>query len=105
MDIGSDEVKLNMSQIFATIHQSVVTVSRRMLFEMKRVNYVTPTNYLELVTGYRGLMAEKKKELGDAANKLKNGLEKIDDTRQKVEVMSVELEQSQVQVAQFQKEC
>ena len=50
-------------------------------------------------------MAEKRKELGDAANKLKNGLEKIDDTRQKVEVMSVELEQSQVQVAQFQKEC
>ena len=29
-------------------------------------------------------MAEKHKELGDAANKLKNGLEKIDDTRQKV---------------------
>lgn len=29
-------------------------------------------------------MAEKRKELGDAANKLKNGLEKIDDTRQKV---------------------
>jgi len=29
-------------------------------------------------------MAEKHKELGDAANKLKNGLEKIDDTREKV---------------------
>ena len=30
------------------------------------------------------LLAEKQKELGDAANKLKNGLEKIDDTRKKV---------------------
>ena len=30
------------------------------------------------------LMSEKSKELGDAANKLKNGLEKIDDTREKV---------------------
>lgn len=29
-------------------------------------------------------MTEKSKELGDAANKLKNGLEKIDDTREKV---------------------
>ena len=29
-------------------------------------------------------MAEKHKELGDAANKLRNGLDKIDDTRQKV---------------------
>ena len=44
MEVGGDEVKTNMSKVFATIHQSVVTVSRRMLFEMKLVNYVTPTN-------------------------------------------------------------
>ena len=30
------------------------------------------------------LLQEKKKELGDAAGKLKNGLEKIDETRTKV---------------------
>ena len=30
------------------------------------------------------LLAEKQKELGDAASKLLNGLEKIDDTRKKV---------------------
>ena len=46
-------MKANVSQVFATIHQSVVLVSRKMLFEVKRVNYVTPTNYLELVTGYK----------------------------------------------------
>ncbi|XP_066933177.1 dynein axonemal heavy chain 2-like [Clytia hemisphaerica] len=105
MNIGDETVKSNVSQVFATIHQSVVQVSEKMLFEMKRHNYVTPTNYLELVTGYKMLMSEKSKELGDAANKLKNGLEKIDDTRQKVEVMSVELEEAKVQVAAFQKQC
>lgn len=51
------------------------------------------------------LLAEKRKELGDAANKLKNGLYKIDDTRAKVEVMSVELEEAKTKVAQFQKQC
>ena len=30
-------------------------MSKRMLFELKRHNYVTPTNYLELVTGYKRL--------------------------------------------------
>jgi len=35
------------------MHQSVVEISKKMLFEMKRHNYVTPTNYLELVIGYR----------------------------------------------------
>jgi len=30
------------------------------------------------------LLQEKRKELGDAASKLRNGLDKIDDTRAKV---------------------
>ena len=51
------------------------------------------------------LLFEKKKELGDAADKLRNGLSKIDDTREKVEKMSVELEDAKVKVAQFQKQC
>ena len=51
------------------------------------------------------LLFGKKKELGDAANKLKNGLSKIDDTREKVEKMSVELEDAKTKVAQFQKQC
>ena len=51
------------------------------------------------------LLFEKKKELGDARDKLRNGLSKIDDTREKVEKMSVELEDARVKVAQFQKQC
>ena len=48
---------------------------------------------------------EKKTELGDAASKLRNGLSKIDETREKVEGMSVELEDAKKKVAQFQKQC
>eukprot|EP00795_Rhopilema_esculentum_P016694 gene16694-8141_t len=103
--LKDEEEKGNVAKIFAIIHQSVVTMSKKMLFELKRHTYITPTNYLELVSGYKNLLAEKQKELGDAANKLKNGLEKIDDTRKKVEIMSVELEDAKVKVAQFQKQC
>lgn len=38
-------------------------------------------------------------------SKLRNGLFKIDDTRVKVEAMSVELEEAKKKVAEFQKEC
>lgn len=38
-------------------------------------------------------------------SKLKNGLFKIDDTRIKVEAMSVELEDAKKKVAAFQKQC
>jgi len=37
------------------MHQSVNEYSKRMLVEMRRHNYVTPTNYLELVNGYKQL--------------------------------------------------
>ena len=43
-----------IASVFMTVHHSVVEMSERMLFEMKRHNYVTPTNYLEFVSGYKG---------------------------------------------------
>jgi dynein heavy chain, axonemal len=76
-----------------------------MIEELKRYNYVTPINYLELVKGYKELLAEKRKEIGNLAMKLKNGLSKLDDTRESVEKISVELEVSKKQVALFQKQC
>ncbi|KAL4220766.1 Dynein heavy chain 2 [Mactra antiquata] len=106
--LGSEEEdkhKSSLSQIFSIMHKSVFDMSGKMYAEMKRHNYVTPTNYLELVSGYKKLLFGKKKELGDAANKLRNGLSKIDDTREKVEKMSIELEDAKTKVAQFQKQC
>lgn len=42
-----------MAIIFVTTHQSVAEMSGRMKLELRRHNYVTPTNYLELVSGYK----------------------------------------------------
>ena len=44
-------------------------------------------------------------EIGAAANKLRNGLDKLIDTREKVEAMTVELEDAKAQLAIFQKQC
>ena len=68
--------------------------------ELKRHNYVTPTNYLELVKGYNTLLEEKRSELGDSANKLGNGLAKLEESRLQVEKMSVELEKKKVRFPQ-----
>nr|XP_039250408.1 dynein heavy chain 2, axonemal-like [Styela clava] len=106
MNLGSaEDIHKNVATVFVTMHRSAVDYSEKLLFELKRHNYVTPTNYLELVSGYKILLAEKRKELGDQVSKLRNGLFKIDDTRSKVEAMSVELEEAKIKVAKFQKEC
>ena len=50
-------------------------------------------------------MDSKRQELGDAADKLSNGLDKLIETRQKVEAMTIELEETKVKVAVLQKQC
>lgn len=51
------------------------------------------------------LLEDKRKEIGDKVTKLRNGLEKIDETRTKVQAMTVELEETRVKVAEFQRQC
>ncbi|KAJ3217500.1 Dynein heavy chain 2, axonemal [Dinochytrium kinnereticum] len=105
IDLGAENIRKGVAQVFVSVHTSVVETSKKMRVELKRYNYVTPINYLELVTGYRELLREKRKEIGEAAAKLKNGLSKLDDTRENVEKISVELEVAKKQVAQYQKQC
>ncbi|KAK4876213.1 hypothetical protein RN001_012635 [Aquatica leii] len=102
---SQDKLREAVAASFATIHDSVAKCSKRMAAELKRHNYVTPTNYLELVTGYKIMLANKRLEISSQANKLRNGLWKIDDCREKVETMSVELAEAQVKVVEFQQQC
>ena len=104
-DADAEILRKKLASTFATMHKSVSLFSKKMLLELSRHNYVTATNYLELVAGYKTLLYEKKKELGDQAKKLRNGLFKIDDTREKVEVMSHELADAKIKMAETQKDC
>ncbi|KAM6949562.1 LOW QUALITY PROTEIN: dynein axonemal heavy chain 2 [Aplochiton taeniatus] len=106
LPLGTIEgIQTKVASVFVTMHQSVAQYSHKMKLELKRHNYVTPTNYLELVSGYKKLLGEKRLELGSQVSKLRNGLFKIDDTRVKVEAMSLELEDAKKKVAEFQKQC
>uniref|UniRef100_A0A8C2ZK56 Dynein axonemal heavy chain 2 n=1 Tax=Cyclopterus lumpus TaxID=8103 RepID=A0A8C2ZK56_CYCLU len=106
LELGSLEgIQTKVASVFMTTHQSVAQVSQRMNLELRRNNYVTPTNYLELVSGYRKLLAEKRSELREQVRNLRNGLFKLNDTQEKVEAMSLELEEAKKQVAEFQIQC
>lgn len=50
---SQDKLREAAAEMFATVHVSVAQYSKKMYMEMKRPNYVTPTNYLELVAGYK----------------------------------------------------
>jgi dynein heavy chain len=105
VEFAVEDYRQKISAVFAEMHLSVITSSARMLLELRRYNYVTPTNYLELVKGYRALLGEKSTELGSSANKLANGLAKLENAREQVATLSKELEVKKVIVAHSQKEC
>ncbi|CAE8702622.1 unnamed protein product, partial [Polarella glacialis] len=98
-----EHLRAPVAEIFGKTQISVASLSTRMYSEQKRMNYVTPTNYLELVTGYMAMLTEKQKELGASADKLRNGLSKLDDAR--TQEMSIDLEEKQLICEQKSKEC
>ena len=62
-------------------------LSADFLAETGRVNYVTPTSYLELITRFTDLIQVKTKEVEAAKKRYEVGLEKIDFTGKQVAVM------------------
>ncbi|GMH50243.1 hypothetical protein TrRE_jg3287 [Triparma retinervis] len=103
--LEEEKHRVDIAKVFAITHLSVITASEKMVEELKRYNYVTPTNYLELVKGYLELLAEKRAQLGEQRNKLSNGLEKLDEGKEQVQTMSIELKEKQVIVDKSQQEC
>lgn len=102
---GKDQIRHLIAKSFAGIHKSVLVASAAMLNELGRYNYVTPTSYIELLSGFQARLAEQRQENSNEANKLRTGLFKIDDARAKVETMSEKLKINQVELDAYQKEC
>jgi dynein heavy chain len=47
-------------EMFKNVHKSVEKISSKFLQELRRYNYVTPTSYLELLSMFRIILAEKR---------------------------------------------
>ncbi|CAK0888334.1 unnamed protein product [Prorocentrum cordatum] len=94
-----------VANVFGLSHTVVAEFSDEMFRDQKRMNYVTPTNYLELVQGYMAMLHEKQKAIGSAGDKLRNGLSKLDDASTQVAEMSVDLETKQEICTVKAKEC
>lgn len=72
IDLGDDTQ--GCIQMFKIIHQSVEKIRERYLEEARRITYVTPTSYLELLNTYKQILKERKEEVGKAKMRLEKGL-------------------------------
>eukprot|EP00912_Choanoflagellata_sp_UC4_P002386 UC4_evm3s1504 len=92
---GEDEVIAQLVKICVLIHQSVIQKSTFMSENLGRINYVTPTTYLELLGIFRRMIGEKKQFLMDNTKKYANGLDKLAATAKEVEELQEELTKMQ----------
>ncbi|GCC25591.1 hypothetical protein chiPu_0004002 [Chiloscyllium punctatum] len=91
VDLGSDEMKERFSEMCVQVHTSVNEKADQYYAELRRRYYTTPTSYLELINLYLAMLAEKRKELISARDRVKNGLTKLLETNVLVDTMQVEL--------------
>ncbi|XP_026674744.1 dynein heavy chain 1, axonemal-like [Ceratina calcarata] len=85
----TDDVLKSIVRMCQYMHSSVIEASDLFFEELTRHNYVTPTSYLELLSGYGDLLNKKKHELQAAANRLSTGLDKLASAEIEVKEMQI----------------
>ena len=76
-----DSLRGHIAEFFSNAHMKVIALADKMLKELKRLYYVTPTNYIQLVKGYSELLNSKREEIGSEMRKLAGGLGKLDEAQ------------------------
>jgi len=91
-DIEMEEkTRASCVSICAIFDESVRRGSKQFLEEERRINYVTPTSYLELISTFKSLLGVKRAELSTIRNRYTVGLDKLANAASQVAVMQKEL--------------
>lgn len=104
VELSEESVRGGLVDMVMYVHKSVEDVSNEYFDALKRKNYVTPTSYLELLSTYEKLLAEKREEVGGLCQRLSVGLDKLITTGEEVAVMQEELVALQPVLEKTQKE-
>ena len=79
-----DEVRQNCVVMVQSFHTSTEVMKEKFFKELKRIYYVTPTSYLELINTFKTLLKEKRTEVRNLKDRYANGYECLIGTETKV---------------------
>jgi len=99
------EIVQGLAHFAAYSHTGTQESAEKMKRELKRIFYVTPTNFIELLKGYEKILTQKKQVVEAQIKKLTNGLSKLEDARADVEVMTEESGIKRIEVQKKTQEC
>ncbi|KAH9505438.1 Dynein heavy chain 3, axonemal, partial [Bulinus truncatus] len=87
----STEVRNETVTMCKHFHESVRALSQKYYDVLRRVNYVTPTSYLELIKTFKTLLGTKRLQILTLKNRYNVGLEKLKFSEHQINVMQTEL--------------
>ncbi|XP_056647538.1 dynein axonemal heavy chain 10 [Diorhabda sublineata] len=87
------------------VHSSVNEYTTDYLLKLRRKNYVTPKHYLDFINTYLRLLDEKDNYINAQCERLKSGLQKIEEATVELDVLNKQLAKQKVIVAQATAEC
>ena len=92
-------------KMFRIIHQSVEVRVKQFAEEFRRISYVTPTSFLELLSTYKKILLQKRSENDFARMRLTKGLDvlkqaaiEVDEMQKKLEAAKPKLEQTSIEI-------
>jgi dynein heavy chain len=90
--INSDDLRAGIVSMCSEVHQSVRAIGEVFFEKMRRRTYTTPKSYLDLISVYTGMLAEKRGEISALQQKMITGVEKLDETESIVSSLQADLE-------------
>lgn len=80
------------------VHRSLVYYSQQFLQKLRRKNFVTPKHYLDYINTYLKLIEEKNTFIAGQCNRLAEGIAKIDEAAEEIELLSLTVADQRVNV-------
>eukprot|EP00049_Salpingoeca_infusionum_P016530 m.339145 g.339145 ORF g.339145 m.339145 type:complete len:4022 (-) comp16092_c0_seq1:259-12324(-) len=100
----STELRHSCVELCQQFHENTRELSEKMLVQLRRHNYVTPTSYLELINTFKTLLDVRRQAVAKQKRRYEVGLEKLNSAASQVDGMKEELVALQPQLVVAQKE-
>ncbi|KAJ0394425.1 hypothetical protein P43SY_010922 [Pythium insidiosum] len=91
-----EELRPEVTNHLVHAHLRVVQVAHQFAEELRRFYYVTPKNYLDLISNYRQQLKENNQKVNASIARLRGGLTKLVEAAEAVDRMQVELSEKKV---------
>jgi dynein heavy chain len=95
----TSDLKDRVAETFACIHECVHEGCEDYFARFRRRTYVTPKSYLSFLSSFKDLYTSQLKKIQGNADRMKEGLEKIRQAREQVNVMKGALVEQEAQLA------